>query len=594
MASTSNAIRMLGKLSKHADEVVEAGAKNLSEGNIIKATTTQLASNMTNKQKQVIGRIGREAAENARNTGRRVADASMSHNTAQKAMRRVSNGKVVADNIAHAKTVNGAAVEMGAAGANIRRGAIEASRNQLNYNTTGNALRKVRNTVDEGFVDSARTGGRNNFRTLNRADQELALSSVENEDQMNYLKEQLKKFRQGVELPDDFDDEIVKNRMRGRQHHEYAAAKIDRNNKGRTVWEQLYKEESPWARSNIRGEAVDIPQSARAELDFSGDAGQISRNFGKGQGTTIIPDTVPMDISGDIGAIENMTGSKFDTRTINGYAHRGKPTPYAFGTNFKIDDNGNKIPLAGSDHTIRLNTVPAEFIGDARQLERTTGSAINSFEIPDTRTSNFQNTNYMNVNQQANNINQQINNSFNNQLNILKGQLNQYKQGVSVNIPGGSSLNLNQIPLNQKPQNQSGLINNLNTFKINADDLRDTLKTNKGIWDVDDIKDVDAFKTMMNNDTREPINMAKAWSSIKDFSNEYLFGGIRDTYKGLQSGKGFQEAVKGAFTDADNNIRWGRVAGTYATASAGFRLLSGGGLTRDRNGNPNVIGIPFV
>ena len=579
MASTNNAIRMLGKLSKHADEVVEAGAKNLSEGNIIKATTTQLSSNMTNKQKQVAARIGREAAENVRNTGRQAANASMLHKTTQNAMKRVNNGKVVADNIAHAQTVNGAAIEMGAAGANIRRGAIEASRNQLNYNTTGNALKKVRNTVDEGFIDPARTGGRDSFRTLNRAEQELALSSVDNDDQMNFLKDQLKKFRQGVDLPDDFDDDIAKNRRRGRQHYEYVADKADRNNKGRTVWQQIYKEESPWARSNVRGEAIDIPQSARAELDFAGDASQVSRTFGKGQGTVLFPDTVPMDVSGDMQAIEDMTGSKFKTQTIKGNETSG---PYARGTNFKIDDNGNKIPLAGPDHTIRFNTVPAEFIGDVRQLERTTGSTINSFEIPDTRTSNFGNTNYMNVNQQTNS-------SFNNQLNILKGQLNQYKQGVSVNIPGGSSLNLNQIP-----QNQSGIINNLNTFKINADELRDTLKTNKGIWNVDDIKDVDAFKTMMNNDTRAPIDMAKAWSSVKDFSNEYLFGGIRDTYKGLQSGQGFQNAVKNAFTDADNNIRWGRVAGTYATASAGLRLLSGGGITRDRNGNPNMIGVPFI
>ena len=591
MASTNNAIRILGKLSKHADEVVEAGAKNLSEGNIIKATTTQLSSNMTNKQKQVVARIGREAAENVRNTGRQAANASMSHKTAQNAMKRVNNGKIVADNIAHAQTVNGAAIEMGAAGANIRRGAIEASRNQLNYNTTGNALKKVRNTVDEGFIDPARTGGRDSFRTLNRAEQELALSSVDNDDQMNFLKDQLKKFRQGVDLPDDFDDDIAKNRRFGHQHHEYVADKADRNNKGRTVWQQIYKKDSPWARSNVRGEAIDIPQSARAELEFAGDASQISRTFGKGQGTVLFPDTVPMDISGDMQAIEDMTGSKFKTKTIKGNETSG---PYARGTNFKIDDNGNKTPLAGPDHTIRFNTVPAEFIGDVRQLERTTGSTINSFEIPDTRTSNFGNTNYMNVNQQAKNVNQQTNSSFNNQLNILKGQLNQYKQGVSVNIPGGSSLNLNQIPLNQKPQNQSGIINNLNTFKINADELRDTLKTNKGIWNVDDIKDVDAFKTMMNNDTRAPIDMAKAWSSVKDFSNEYLFGGIRDTYKGLQSGQGFQNAVKNAFTDADNNIRWGRVAGTYATASAGLRLMSGGGLTRDRNGNPNMIGVPFI
>ena len=563
---------MLGRLSKHADEVVEAGAKNLSEGNIIKATTTQLSSNMTNKQKQVVARIGREAAENARNAGRQAADASMSHKTAQNAMRRVSNGRVVADKIAHAQTVNGAAIEMGAAGANIRRGAVEASRNQLNYNTTGNAIKKVRNTVDEGFIDPARTGGRDSFRTLSRADQELALSSVENEDQMNYLKEQLKKFRQGVDLPDDFDDDVVKNRMRGRQHYEYDAAKIDRNNKGRTVWQQMYKKDSPWARSNVRGEAVDIPQSARAELDFAGEAGQISRNFGKGQGTVLIPDTVPMDISGDMRAIENMTGSKFNTRTIKGNASRETSRPYAFGTNFKIDDNGNKIPLGGPDNTINLNTVPADFIGDIRQLERTTGSTINSFEIPDTRTSNFQNTNYMNVNQQAQTSAPKFqSNPVNRSMNILQNQQRQAQKTIGMGQP---NIGFNSSMKTSIPQMDMSKIKNLG--------------------DVDNIKDVDALNTLLNADNRAPIDMGKAWSSIKDFGNEYMIGGIRDTITGMQSGKGFQDAIKGAFTDADNNIRWGRVAGTYVTASAGLRLLSGGGLTRDRNGNPNVIGVPFV
>jgi hypothetical protein len=544
MASTSNAIRMLGRLSKHADEVVEAGAKNLSEGNIIKATTTQLSSNMTNKQKQVVARIGREAAENARNTGRQAANASMSHKTAQNAMNRVNNGKVVADNIAHAKTVNGAAIEMGAAGANIRRGAIEASRNQLNYNTTGNAIKRVRNTVDEGFIDPARTGGRDSFRTLNRAQQELALTT----------------------------DDVGKNRRFGQQHHDYVADKIDRNNKGRSVWQQMYKKDSPWARGNVRGEAVDIPQSARAELDFAGDAGQVSRTFGKGQGTVLFPDTVPMDISGDIQAIEDMTGSKFKTKTIKGNAHRETSSPYVHGTNFKIDDNGNKIPLAGPDNTIYFNTVPADFIGDVRQLERTTGSTINSFEIPDTRTPNFGNTNYMNVNPQPQTSAPKFqSNPVNRSMNILQNQQQRMQNTIGLGQP---NIGFNSSMKTNIPQ--------MDMSKV------------KNFGDVDQIKDVNALNTMLNEDTRAPIDMAKAWSSIKDFGNEYMIGGIRDTITGMQGGKGFQDAVKGAFTDADNNIRWGRVAGTYVTASAGLRLLSGGGLTRDRNGNPNMIGVPFI
>jgi hypothetical protein len=37
-----------------------------------------------------------------------------------------------------------------------------------------------------------------------------------------------------------------------------------------------------------------------------------------------------------------------------------------------------------------------------------------------------------------------------------------------------------------------------------------------------------------------------------------------------------------------------RAAGTFMTASAGARIASGGGLYKDRYGNPNLIGVPFI
>jgi hypothetical protein len=42
------------------------------------------------------------------------------------------------------------------------------------------------------------------------------------------------------------------------------------------------------------------------------------------------------------------------------------------------------------------------------------------------------------------------------------------------------------------------------------------------------------------------------------------------------------------------NANLGAIAGSYIGASAGYRVLSGGGVTKDGSGNPNVIGIPFV
>jgi hypothetical protein len=54
------------------------------------------------------------------------------------------------------------------------------------------------------------------------------------------------------------------------------------------------------------------------------------------------------------------------------------------------------------------------------------------------------------------------------------------------------------------------------------------------------------------------------------------------------------KAVKNAYTHEGGKLNMGAVAGSYLGASAGYRALSGGGVYRDKNGNANIIGIPFV
>ncbi len=73
-----------------------------------------------------------------------------------------------------------------------------------------------------------------------------------------------------------------------------------------------------------------------------------------------------------------------------------------------------------------------------------------------------------------------------------------------------------------------------------------------------------------------------------------IFGGIGDSYKGIRDGGPLWDTIKGAHTNDDGSLRWGRIAGTYMAASAAGRVISGGGLTRDRNGNPDFPGIPFI
>lgn len=88
----------------------------------------------------------------------------------------------------------------------------------------------------------------------------------------------------------------------------------------------------------------------------------------------------------------------------------------------------------------------------------------------------------------------------------------------------------------------------------------------------------------------EGPNDRRSW---KDYANDY-FGGIGDTYKGVRDGGNFWDALESAHTNDDGSLRWGRIAGTYAAAAVGSRVVSGGGLYKDRYGNSNIPGVPFI
>lgn len=84
-------------------------------------------------------------------------------------------------------------------------------------------------------------------------------------------------------------------------------------------------------------------------------------------------------------------------------------------------------------------------------------------------------------------------------------------------------------------------------------------------------------------------------------SGDFFGGGIRETVKNYKTGEiagNLFDSFGKAHTklDADGNrvLDLKRAAGTYMTASVGARVLSGGGLYKDRNGNTNLPGIPFL
>lgn len=84
-------------------------------------------------------------------------------------------------------------------------------------------------------------------------------------------------------------------------------------------------------------------------------------------------------------------------------------------------------------------------------------------------------------------------------------------------------------------------------------------------------------------------------ASFGQKTGDFLGGGVRDTFNNMnKKDMKFGEALKTAHRTPDGKLNMKRVAGTYVTASAVGRVASGGGITKDKNGNSNLIGIPFI
>lgn len=84
---------------------------------------------------------------------------------------------------------------------------------------------------------------------------------------------------------------------------------------------------------------------------------------------------------------------------------------------------------------------------------------------------------------------------------------------------------------------------------------------------------------------------------INEFGNQakdFFFGGTIDSYNNYQSGMGIMESIAKAHQNEDGSVNMMKAAGTFMTASAAARVASGGGLYKDRYGNPNLIGVPFI
>lgn len=96
---------------------------------------------------------------------------------------------------------------------------------------------------------------------------------------------------------------------------------------------------------------------------------------------------------------------------------------------------------------------------------------------------------------------------------------------------------------------------------------------------------------VLNSSNNIKIGQGNATFAAK--TGDFFGGGTRETINGLKAGKKFKEATKDAFMDGDK-LRMDRVAGTFMATSAAGRIATGGGLYKDKNGNTNIIGLPFI
>ena len=108
---------------------------------------------------------------------------------------------------------------------------------------------------------------------------------------------------------------------------------------------------------------------------------------------------------------------------------------------------------------------------------------------------------------------------------------------------------------------------------------------------------------LRSNEAINPITGVHGAGGILNSVGKFIMGeadtGIRGTLHNLskEGGMGLKEAVDAAYHVGEGEARklnFKAIAGTYVGASHAGRVLTGAGICRDRNGNPNVPGVPFI
>ena len=94
------------------------------------------------------------------------------------------------------------------------------------------------------------------------------------------------------------------------------------------------------------------------------------------------------------------------------------------------------------------------------------------------------------------------------------------------------------------------------------------------------------------------IGNALAKNNMAFKIGDTIGGGVRDTIRSKKMGHDFKTALNAGFTKAGENgvrqLRMDRVAGAAFGVGVASRVVTGGGLYRDRYGRVNAPGVPFI
>ena len=108
------------------------------------------------------------------------------------------------------------------------------------------------------------------------------------------------------------------------------------------------------------------------------------------------------------------------------------------------------------------------------------------------------------------------------------------------------------------------------------------------------LKDIQALAKNEKYRKRAGFSIDKEDASLLNSDNEKLAANDDGNISNLT----LSNRIRMAHLNQDGSLKKGAIAGSallgYIGVSSAFRIASGGGLYKDRNGNTDIIGIPFI